>query len=97
VSDVKDDKVAEAQASDQIDYIEFLGLEPYGTEFYKGEHGTHSIERKHMKDYHDIDLGKKEVVWRKGTNGRMLVPVTDLNDETVAYLVTDPMFKRVTL
>jgi len=81
----------------KTEYIEFVGQEPYGTEFYRGEHGTHTVFAKDFKEYHDLELGKKEVVWRKGKNGRMLVPVTDITPEAAEYLESDPMFKRVTL
>lgn len=81
----------------KTEYIEFVGQEPYGTEFYKGEHGTHTVFAKDFKKYHDLELGKKEVVWRKGANGRMLVPVSDITPEAAEYLASDPMFKRVTL
>lgn len=89
--------VAEEPEPAKTEYIEFVGQEPYGTEFYKGEHGTHTVFANDFKKYHDLTLGKKEVVWRKGANGRMLVPVSDITPEAAEYLATDPMFKRVTL
>lgn len=98
-----EDKVAaegepEAAPVTETDYIEFVGDNPkYGVEFYNGPSGTHSLTAKHMKEYHDIDLGKKEVVWTKGKNGRMLVPVSDITPEAADVLAEDPMFKRVTL
>jgi hypothetical protein len=79
--------------SDKTEYIEFVGDAPHGTEF----HASHSITSKHMKDYHDVDLGKKEVVWARGTNGRFLVPVADITPEAAEILVADPMFRRVKL
>lgn len=82
---------------EKTEYIEFVGQPPYGTEFYNGEFGTHTVYAKEFKAYHDLDLGKKEVVWRKGKNGRMLVPVSDITPEAAEYLESDPMFKRVEL
>jgi hypothetical protein len=97
IDELAEEDLAAEPENDKTEYIEFVGMPPLGTEFYKGDLGTHSIDRKHMKDVHDIDLGAKEVVWRKGANGRMLVPVADIAPAVVAYLETDPMFKRVTL
>ncbi len=88
---------AEPVPDDKKEYIEFVGQPPYGTEFYNGEYGTHTVFANDFKKYHDLDLGKKEVVWRKGPNGRMLVPVADITPEAAEYLASDPMFKRVTL
>lgn len=82
---------------DKVEYIEFVGQPPYGTEFYNGEHGTHTISAAHLKQYHDLVLGKKEVVWRKRADGKMLVPVSDIPAEVADLLASDPMFKRVTL
>jgi hypothetical protein len=73
------------------EFVEFVGWPPYGTQFS----GGHSIDRKHMKDVHDIDLGAKEVSWTKGANGRFLVPTSQFNDATLAYLKTDPAFRVV--
>lgn len=87
---------ADEQASAEevkTEYIEFVGMPPYGTEFTS----QHSVDRKHMKDYHDLDLGAKEVVWTKGKNGRFLVPVSDMTPEAAGYFESDPMFKRVSL
>jgi hypothetical protein len=81
---------------EKVEYLEFVGSEPYGTEFY-GQTGTHSITDKHMKEYHDVPLGKKEVVWSRGKNGRFLVPTADLNPDAVTVLADDPMFKVVTV
>ncbi len=79
------------------EYLEFVGTDPiHGTEFY-GANGTHSLTQKHMKEYHDVDLGKKEVVWKRGSNGRFLVPVSDLTPEAVEVLAQDPMFKKVSI
>lgn len=89
------DAKAEPQAAEAktTEYVEFIGWPPYGTEFS----GGHSIDRKHMKDVHDIDLGAKEVSWTKGANGRFLVKSADLNEATLAYLKTDPAFKVVSI
>jgi hypothetical protein len=96
-----DTEVNETKASSvedsKTDYLEFVGTEPYGTEFYKGDAGTHSITKAQMKANHDIDLGAKEVVWRKGSNGRMLVNTSDMSPEAVDVLADDPMFRRVSL
>lgn len=88
----------ESTADDgKTEYVEFVGSDPaHGTEFY-GAKGTHSIDRKHMKDYHDVDLGTKEVVWSRGKNGRFLVPTSELTPEVVAVLEKDPMFKVVSI
>lgn len=105
---VADEKAVPAEEEDAVegepeggtgktDYVEFLGTDPsVGTEFY-GQHGTHSITRAHMKDTHDVDLGVKEVVWKRGKNGRFLVPASDLTSEVVDILIADPMFKLVSI
>lgn len=90
-------RMAEQEAAEQAEaapeeYIEFVGQEPYGTEFT----GQHSVDRKHMKEYHNVDLGAKEIVWTKGGNGRFLVPVGDMSPEAAAVLEADPLFRRVT-
>jgi hypothetical protein len=93
---INDSLVGEdSKATDTQEFIEFVGQEPYGTEFY-GLKGTHSIDKKHMKDQHDVDLGAKEIVWKRGSNGRFLVPVSDMSLEAAEALVADPLFKRVT-
>jgi hypothetical protein len=96
VSDTAD-QVAEVAAEPQPDttteYVEFVGWPPHGAEFIH----THSISKAHMEAVHDIDLGMEEVVWRTGTNGRMLVPSKVFNEETLAYLKTDPAFRIVSL
>jgi hypothetical protein len=90
----------EAQGDEQgeTEYLEFLGTNPetHGTEFYR-DGGTHTISRAHMKAIHGVDLGVKEAVWKRGSNGRFLVPVADLGPEAGEILAADPMFKRVTL
>ena len=84
----------EPQAEPQgTEYIEFVGQQPYGTEFTT----SHTVSRKDLKDAYDIDLGTKEVVWTKGRNGRFLVKASDMSPEAVEVLENDPMFKRVTL
>lgn len=90
--------VAEEEPA-KAQYIEFVGTAPYGTEFYTKTVGgvAHTITAKHMRDTHDIDLGKREVSWTRGTNGRFLVSTSDLTPEAVEYLKTDPMFKLVEL
>lgn len=95
--DLSEDELFEEQADEEVgeaptEYIEFLGWKPYGTEFIS----EHSVPKKHMKDTHDIK-STKDVVWRKGANGRMLVPVADIDPDVVDYLVTDEAFKKVTL
>lgn len=94
-----DEQVPEEQQ--QEEFIEFVGWPPYGTEFYKAwngnEGGTHTLNQKDFKAQHDTDLGKKEVVWRKDQNGRMLVPVSDLTPEAAKVLVNDAAFKKVTV
>lgn len=77
------------------EFLEFVGTPPYGTEFYSGEFGTHVVTAKQLKDAYDVDLGKKEVVWRKDKNGRMLVSTEGLTPEAVEALANDQMFKVV--
>lgn len=84
---------AEAPEGTETEYIEFVGQPPYGTEFT----ASHSVTRQHMKDYHDVALGPKEVVWQKGKNGRYLVKASEMTPEAAEVLEADPMFKRVTL
>jgi hypothetical protein len=86
----------EAPAATTTEYLEFVGQEPYGTEFY-GQTGTHTVTKAHMKEHHDVDLGTKEVVWKRGPNGRFLVPVADITPEAAEVLSNDPLFRRVTL
>lgn len=81
----------------KTEYLEFLGTDPqFGTEFY-GETGTHSITAKHLREVADVDLGVKEAVWKRGRNGRFLVPTSDLTPEAVDHLSHDAMFKVVSL
>lgn len=75
------------------EYIEFVGWKPYGTEFT----AEHSISGKHMQDTHDIKMTGKDLVWRKGANGRMLLPLDSINPEVAEYLETDEAFKKVSL
>lgn len=84
---------AKPEAKQKTEYIEFVGDAVHGTEFI----GQHSVDAKHMKEYHDTDLGKKEVVWTKGRNGRYLVKASDITPEAAEVLENDPMFKRVSL
>lgn len=95
-TDIVEDEVTAEPTEEKVDYIEFVGQQPHGTEFY-GANGTHTVTRSHLKEYHDVDLGAKEVVWKRGANGRFLVPVNDISPEAVAVLEKDPLFKRVTL
>lgn len=85
----------ETKAEDE--YVEFIGVPPYGTEFYKVGGGTHSITEAHMREHHNVGLGQEEVVWKKGANGRMLVPTSELTPEAVSVLAEDPMFEVVTI
>lgn len=93
VEDKADEKV---QAETKTKYLEFVGQEPYGTEFY-GTTGTHTVYDAEMKKYYDVSLGRKEAVWKRGANGRFLVPEGDLSPEAVEVLANDPLFKRVEL
>lgn len=88
----------EAQEEAKTEYLEFLGTHPetYGTEFYKDQ-GTHSISKEHMKTFHDVDLGVEVATWKRGPNGRFLVPTADLNPAAVEVLAADPMFTLVKL
>jgi hypothetical protein len=98
-SAVKPDEAAEAEPVEPTttEYLEFLGTDKvHGTEFY-GETGTHAISNAHMKATHDVELGVKEAVWKRGPNRRFLVPTADLNPAAVEILAADPMFKLVTL
>jgi hypothetical protein len=88
-------ELAEEQAPTETEYIEFVGDKPYGTEFY-GQGGTHTITRKQFENYHDIKT-VKDLVWKRGANGRFLVPVADMSPEAAELLANDPMFRRVTL
>lgn len=78
-------------------YVEFVGFPPYGTEFYKGSGGTHSITNAHMREHHDVDLGMEEAVWKRGANGRFLVKQADLTPGAVEVLANDPAFQLVDL
>ena len=91
---------AEATAEpEKTEYLEFLGTDPsgHGTEFYKDNGGTHTISNAQMKAAYDVELGVKEAVWKRGSNGRFLVPTADLNPKAVEILAKDPMFKLVEL
>jgi hypothetical protein len=84
-------------APEKTEYLEFLGTDPaHGTEFYK-DSGTHTVSDAHMKSVHDVSLGKREAVWKRGRNGRFLVATADLNPAAVEILAADPMFKLVEL
>lgn len=77
---------------DKTEYLEFVGTQPYGTEFTIG----HSVSKAHLKKYHDV-VTPKDLEWTKGSNGRFLVPISDISPEAVEVLVNDPQFKRVKL
>lgn len=81
-------------SADKTEYIEFLGTDPstHGTKFSVG----HGVSKAHFKKYHDV-VTPKDLEWTKGSNGRFLVPVSDMSPEAAEVLVNDPMFKRVTL
>jgi hypothetical protein len=95
VTDNKDAgfRVAEDKAAD-TEYIEFLGTDPavHGTAL----HTEHSVSKAHMKKYHDLTI-PKDLSWTRGSNGRFLVPVSDMTPEAAEVLANDPMFKRVTV
>lgn len=87
----------EKQEPAKTEYLEFLGTNPeFGTEFY-GDTGTHVITAKHLREAADVELGVKEAVWKRGRNGRFLVPTSDLTPEAVDHLSHDAMFKVVSL
>jgi hypothetical protein len=98
MQDMSIDEIAEQDVEAQAEpakteYIEFVGDVKYGTEFT----GRHRVSDKHMKKFHHVDLGKKEVSWTKRADGRMLVPTSDITPEAAEVLANDPMFKRVEL
>lgn len=93
MTDVQDKGPEDTKSEGKVDYIEFVGTAPHGTEF----HSSHTVSAVDLKKYHDVDLGVKEVVWTKGDNGRFLVPVKDMTPEAAEVLAKDPMFKRVKL
>lgn len=90
VTEAFEESAAEPQTDE---YVEFIGWPPYGTEFTS----LHTISADHMREVHNIELGTEEAVWRKGSNGRFLVPTSSLSREAVAYLKTDAAFQVVNL
>ncbi len=80
----------------QTEYIEFLGSAEYGTEFYRAT-GTHTVNRKDVQEAWGLELGHKEVVWRRGRAGRFLVPASEFSAEVRDALVATPEFKLVSL
>ena len=88
------EQAAEAQAEPaKTTYVEFVGSPPYGTEFVN----DHSVDKAHMRQYHDVDLGAEVVKWTKGKNGRFLVPADQMTPEAAKVLDNDPMFQVVEL
>lgn len=81
-----------AQEGAKIEYLEYVGEKPYGTEFIH----QHTVTRKQLKDYRDVTTDK-DLSWTKGKNGRMLVPISDMSPEAAEALEADPVFRRVTL
>jgi hypothetical protein len=88
-------QTAEAEP-EKTEYIEFVGQEPYGTEFIS----EHTVTRRQLRDAWDVAI-PKDLKWTKtqgGPNaGRMLVPVSDMTPEAAEGFEKDPMFKRVSL
>lgn len=86
----------EAEQPSGIEYIEFVGEKPHGTEFS----GGHTITRKQLKDAWDVDT-PNDLSWTKaegGPNrGRFLVPVSDMSPAAAEGLAKEPTFRRVTL
>lgn len=96
-ADPKPQKNAAEPMPEGVDYIEYKGDPTYGTEFL----ASHTITRKQAKEgAWGIDI-PADLVWtrREGGpyKGRMLVPASDLNEESLAALENEPGFKRVTL
>lgn len=96
---MSDEKVAveTEKAAEGNDFIEYKGDPTYGTEFLS----SHTISRKDAKEGSwGIDI-PADLVWtrREGGpyKGRMLLPVSDMTEETLASLENEPGFKRVTL
>lgn len=96
IDELAEEDMVEAEAepvNQKTEYVEFVGIQPYGTEFS----GGHSISAKHMKEYHDVELGAKELSWTKGKNGRFLVPMADMTPEAAEVLLADPMFRKASV
>jgi len=76
-----------------VEYVEFVGTEPYGAEFIT----AHTITRKQARDAWEITI-PADLVWTKDRRkkDRMLVPTEGMSPELVEFLADDPMFKVVT-
>lgn len=90
-------QTAEAEPEpEKTEYIEFVGTEPYGTEFI----GEHTVTRRQLREAWGVTI-PKDLKWTKtqgGPNaGRMLVPVSDMTPEAAEGFDKDPMFKLVSL
>jgi hypothetical protein len=89
-------EVAEDAPKEGVEYIEFVGQQPYGVEFT----AEHVVTRKQLREAWDVTI-PKDLKWTKaegGPNrGRMLVPVSDMTPEAAAGFENDPLFKLVTL
>lgn len=88
----------EARALDDEDragtpeqWVEFVGVPPYGREFI-GERIISRADAK--KGWNDLDPGK-DLVWNKENNYR--IPVSDLDEEVLDILLTrETGFRRTT-
>jgi hypothetical protein len=98
-----DEKVA-AEATDEQkprEYLEYLGEEPYGTDFL----GSHTITKGDALWKRYGVKPTKDVVWERDPLGpghgkpgnRMLLAVEDIQPDVVPVLEKLPNVKRVTL
>lgn len=75
-------------------FIEYLGSQPYGTEF----EDTRLITRKQARDAWDVSI-PKDLRWDKATTGknkgRLLLPLADVPVEVRDLLLEDKAFKVV--
>ena len=86
----------EPEQESKTQYVEFVGSEPFGTEFTS----EHTVTRKQLRDAWDVST-PKDLRWTKAQSGprkgRMLVPASDMSPEALEGFTNDPMFRVVEL
>ena len=84
------------QEEGKTQYVEFVGSEPFGTEFTS----EHTVTRKQLRDAWDVST-PKDLRWTKAQSGprkgRMLVQASDMSPEALEGFTNDPMFRVVEL
>lgn len=93
MTDVQETEQIEAE----VEFLEFLGFAPYGTEFLT----SHTITPKQAEEAGWVTKLPADLVWSKRASGRyagrMLLAVSEVPEGTAEELANDPLFSLVTL